>query len=258
VRVTIASGKGGTGKTFVSSNLAYTLAKTMSIQYIDCDVEEPDGHLFLKPVIETKIPVYIDVPEVDQDRCTHCGECSNICQFNAIASLENVTIVFPELCHACGGCVWICPAGALAWTQREVGIVETGQAGKLSFVQGRLNVSESQSPPVIHATLSHASPDILVIVDAPPGTSCPAIAALRGSDLALFVAEPTPFGLHDLSLAVEMVRALGIPAAVILNRDGAGDTGVEEYCNKEEIPIWEKIPYNQKIAEVCSRGGLAV
>jgi MinD superfamily P-loop ATPase len=139
-----------------------------------------------------------------------------------------------------------------------VGIVETGQAGKLSFVQGRLNVSESQSPPVIHATLSHASPDILVIVDAPPGTSCPAIAALRGSDLALFVAEPTPFGLHDLSLAVEMVRALGIPAAVILNRDGAGDTGVEEYCNKEEIPIWEKIPYNQKIAEVCSRGGLAV
>jgi MinD superfamily P-loop ATPase len=258
MRVTIASGKGGTGKTFLSANLACILSRHAATQYIDCDVEEPDGRLFLNPDIVQSSPVFVDVPEVNPLKCNHCGKCAEICQYHAIASLPNQTLVFPELCHSCGGCVWVCPTCALSWKKREVGVVSIGSRANLGFVEGRLRVGESQSPPVIHSVLEHADSQRIIITDAPPGASCPAIASVKGSDFVLFVAEPTPFGLHDLELVVEMARALKVPFAVVVNREGMGDARVEEYCRNENIPLWEKIPYDRNTAQIGSSGGLVV
>ena len=258
MRVAVASGKGGTGKTLVSTSLARVLAGARRVQYLDCDVEEPNGHLFLQPDLLDPVPVSVKVPRIDQALCTHCGECSRLCQFNALASIDSATIVFPELCHACGGCVRVCPSGAISWDALVMGTLQQGRAGNLEFVHGRLRVGHPMSPPLIRAVKERSDPQATVVLDAPPGTSCPVVTTLRGCDLALLVTEPTPFGLHDLRLAVEAIRAMAIPAAVVLNRDGIGDDRVERYCAEEGLPVWERIPHDRRIAEAGARGALAV
>lgn len=258
MKIAIASGKGGTGKTTVAVNLARILSRREPVQYVDCDVEEPNGHLFLHPTLTYSAPVTIPVPEVDAERCTRCGACSRLCQYHAIAALPTFTMVFPELCHGCGGCLRVCPEGAIIEVGRPIGVVERGMAGAVAFVHGRLNVGEAMSPPLIRAVQTYADPHATVILDAPPGTSCPVIAAIRPCDVVVLVTEPTAFGLHDLTLAVEMVRALQRPMGVVINRADIGDDRVERYCAREGIPIWGRIPHDRRIAEAYSRGDMAV
>lgn len=258
MHIAIASGKGGTGKTFVSTSLVRVLSKTRRVQYLDCDVEEPNGHLFLKPDIGSTTPITVAVPTIDGKRCTHCGACSAICAFNAIAATDTVTVVFPELCHSCGGCLRVCPSGAISWEAKEIGVVEQGHAGAVGFVHGRLRVGEPMSPPLIRAVKERAEPDGIAIYDAPPGTSCPVVATLRGCDRVLLVSEPTPFGLNDLRLAADAVRELGIEMAVVLNRDGIGDDRVDRYCAEQGIPLIARIPHDRRVAEATASGLLAV
>lgn len=258
MKIAIASGKGGTGKTTVAVNLARILSRRAPVQYVDCDVEEPNGHLFLHPAITQTAPVTIPVPEVNAERCTHCGACSQLCQYHAIAALPALTMVFAELCHGCGGCMRVCPEKAISEVGRPIGVVERGMAGSVAFVHGRLNVGEAMSPPLIRVVQDYTDPHATVILDAPPGTSCPVIAAIRPCDVVLLVTEPTAFGLHDLTLAVEMVRALQRPMGVVINQADMGDDRVERYCATEAIPIWGRIPHDRRIAEAYSRGEMAV
>jgi MinD superfamily P-loop ATPase len=257
MRIAIASGKGGTGKTTVATNLAHVASDNgRSVAYLDCDVEEPNGRIFLKPEITVREPVYTVVPRVDEAKCTHCKKCADICQYNAIACLGTQVLVFPELCHACGGCSLVCADDAITEVPREIGFLERGHAGSIQFVQGTLNISEAKSPPLIKA-VKEAAPSVdLLIVDAPPGTSCPVIEGIRGHDFVILVTEPTPFGLCDLKLAVEMVRALKQPFGVVVNRAGSGDRAVQQYCRWEDIRLLAEIPDDRRIAEAYSRGAL--
>lgn len=258
MKIAIASGKGGTGKTTVAVNMARLLSRQQAVQYIDCDVEEPNGHLFLHPHITRSHSVSILVPQVDATLCTHCGACSKLCQYHAIASLPTLTMVFAELCHSCGGCMRVCPVAAISEVGREIGVIETGMAAGVEFLHGRLNVGEAMSPPLIRALWQYEDPRALIIIDAPPGTSCPVITAIRNADAVILVTEPTPFGLHDLTLAVEMVRELNIPLGIVINRADIGDDRVEKYCSRENIAIWGRIPHDRKIAETYSRGEMIV
>jgi len=224
------------------------------VTYADCDVEEPNGHLFLKPRIDREIPVGVPIPQVDDELCNHCGLCAEICQYGAIASLPETTLVYPGLCHSCGGCQLVCPENAITETQRTVGVVELGRAGRVGFVGGRLRVGEAQSPPLIRAVKSGLSTNGTNIIDAPPGTSCPVIEAVKDSDYVLLVTEPTPFGLHDLKLAVEMLRLLGLPFGVVINRADIGDDEVIRYCELNDLDILLQIPDQRRIAEAYSRG----
>lgn len=256
MKIAIASGKGGTGKTTVAVNLA--LSAPDGARLLDCDVEEPNCHIFMNPEIETSHSVAIQVPHVTESACTACGECADLCQFNAIVSLATTPLVFPELCHGCGGCVRVCPAGAIEEVPQIIGSVACGVTGKVTFVQGRLNVGHPMSPPVIRAVKQHILDDAVNIIDCPPGTSCPAVAALKDADMAVLVTEPTPFGLHDLTLAVEMVRVMDIPVGVVINRSDIGDDRVVVYCERENIPVLMQIPDERRIAEAYSRGIPAV
>jgi MinD superfamily P-loop ATPase len=257
MKIAVASGKGGTGKTTVATNLAYVASGNgQTVAYLDCDVEEPNGHIFLKPEITHSQPVGTLIPCVDEEKCTHCGKCGEICQYSGIVCVGEKVLVYPELCHACGGCWLVCPEDAITEVSRDVGLLETGQARAVRFVQGTLNVGEAKSPPVIRAVKA-ATPDVdLVISDAPPGTSCPVIESVRDCDFVLLVTEPTPFGLNDLKLAVEMVRALRIPFAVVINRADVGDRAVHSYCRKERIRVLAEIRDDRRIAEAYSRGEL--
>ena len=255
--IAIASGKGGTGKTTVSANLAYMASHNgRSVAYLDCDVEEPNGHIFLKPVITSSKPVGNLIPMVDEEKCIHCGKCGEICQYSAIVCIGEKVLVYPELCHACGGCSLVCPVEAISEVTREMGQLETGVAGPIRFVQGLLNIGEAMSPPVIKAVKASAPETDLVIVDAPPGTSCPVIESIRGCDFVLLVTEPTPFGLNDLKLAVEMVRALELPFGVVINRADIGDREVQQYCRQNRIKVFAEIRDDRKIAEAYSRGDM--
>jgi len=257
--VAIASGKGGTGKTTVAVNLAKVLSEHgHNVQLLDCDVEEPNCHIFLNPSVETSQCVEVPVPEVDEARCTLCGECAEICQFNAIACLKKSVLTFPELCHGCGGCWLVCPAGAITATGREVGAVKTSEAEGISFVQGRLRIGEAMAPPLIRAVKREINTACTCIIDAPPGTSCPVIEAVKGADFLLLVTEPTPFGLNDLKLAVEMARELELPHGVVINHCDIGDGRLKEYCASEAIAVLGEIPDDRKIAEAYSRGELVV
>ena len=255
MRIAVASGKGGTGKTTVAVNLAGLIAESSkSICYVDCDVEEPNGHLFLMPVIEREWPAVLPVPDVDEASCDSCGECREICQYNAITVIVDNVLVFPELCHGCGGCALVCPQKAITETPREVGSVMAGNSGKVGFVSGRLNVGEPLATTVIRAVKREIKEEENIIIDAPPGTSCPMVETINGSDLVLLVTEPTPFGFNDLKLAVETVRKLGLDFGVVINRADIGDDSVEKYCRDEKIPIIAEIPDDRRIAEIYSRG----
>jgi len=254
----IASGKGGTGKTTVATNLARVASrKGWSIAYLDCDVEEPNGHIFLKPEITDRRPVGAVIPQVDAEKCTLCGECGELCQYSAIVRVGEKVLVYPELCHGCGGCSLVCPEDAITEGSREIGVVETGRAGTIQFAQGLLNVGEAMSPPLIRAVKSAAPPADLTILDAPPGTSCPVIETVRGADFVVLVTEPTPFGFHDLKLAVEMVRVLELPFAVVVNRAGLDGEEIRSYCTAQRIAILQEIPDDRKLAEAYSRGVIA-
>ena len=256
MRIAIASGKGGTGKTTVATALA--LVAEGPVQLLDCDVEAPNAHIFLKPTVGPAEPVTVPVPHVDETKCTACGACGRLCRFSAIVSLKTTAMVFPELCHGCGGCSLVCESGAITEVAREVGVIERGRAGEIDFVHGRLKVGEAMSPPLIRAVKARAGTDGLTLIDAPPGTSCPVITALRGVDFVVLVTEPTPFGLNDLTLAVEMVRALALPCGVLINRADVGDDTVRAYCRDEGVPVLAEIPDDRRIAEAYSRGVPAV
>jgi len=259
MRIAVASGKGGTGKTTVATNLAYLAAQAgRTVVYADCDVEEPNGHLFLKPTISQERSIDRLLPVVDRERCTLCGRCSEVCRFGAIACAGQSVLVFAELCHACGGCQLACPEEAIGEAPRCVGQLRLGASGSVQFVDGVLNVGEAMSPPAIRAVKAALPADAdLVILDCPPGTSCPVIESVRSADLVLLVTEPTPFGLYDLALAVEMTRALRLPFAVVVNRADAGDREVWQYCQRQRIAILAEISDDRAVAEAYSRGELA-
>jgi len=252
--ISVASGKGGTGKTTVAVSLALSLRGRRPVQFLDCDVEEPNAHLFLKPSIDKTIPVFIPVPEADEAKCTFCGKCAEVCAHNAIAVIKNTVLVFSDLCHGCGACSLFCPEKAIKEVGKKIGALESGAAGVLQFIHGKLDIGQPMSPPLIRAVKKAINKKRTVIIDVPPGTSCPVIEAIKGSDFCLLVTEPTPFGLHDLRLTVETVRQLRIPLGVIINRAGLGDQKVQEYCRKEGIPILMTIPFDRKIAEAYSEG----
>jgi MinD superfamily P-loop ATPase len=252
--ISVASGKGGTGKTLVATSLALSLSVNHRVQLLDCDVEEPNANILLRLAITHSQPVYIPIPSVDEAKCTYCGKCAEVCAYNAIAVIKEKVLVFPELCHGCGACSYLCPESAITEEGKGVGVVETGDSENLGLIQGRLNVGEAMAPPVIREVKKHIDWGSVVIIDIPPGTSCPVIEAVKGSDFCLLVTEPTPFGLNDLSLAVEVVRELHIPSGVIVNRVGLGTDEVEQYCHREEIPIMLRIPLDRDIATLYSRG----
>ncbi len=254
--ISIASGKGGTGKTTVATNMAVSLGS--DVQLLDCDVEEPNAHLFMNPEIDKMETAYTLIPEIDEDKCTFCKKCAEICRFKAIAVVSKTVLTFPELCHSCGGCVVVCPENAVTEAKRELGVVEQGSSGKVKFVHGRLRVGEAMSPPLIKKVRSHIRPDIINIIDAPPGTSCPVIAAMKDTDFVLMVTEPTPFGLHDLTLGVEAVKLLNIPCGLVINRSDIGNKDVWDYAEKENLPILLEIPFDRRIAEAYSRGKMIV
>ena len=257
MKIAIASGKGGTGKTTVATNLAFCLSgQGREVQLLDCDVEEPNCHIFVDPQIQSSRPATVAVPKVNEDKCSGCGICGEVCQYSAIVCMKGKVLVFPELCHSCGGCQRFCPEKAISEEGREVGVVETGLAKSFRFGQGRLRIGEVMAPPLIKAVKAVAIDAEIVIVDAPPGTSCPVIEAVRDSDFIILVTEPTPFGLNDLKLAVEMVRVLGIPFAVAVNRCDVGDCAVTDHCMDEGIEVILEIPNDRRIAEAYSRGEL--
>lgn len=257
--LTIASGKGGTGKTTVAVNMALSVAEAdrrSKLLFVDCDVEEPNAYLFLKPVVTRSQPVSIMIPHVDASRCEHHARCAEVCQFHAIAALPNDTLVFPELCHGCGGCTLECPVEAISEEPHPIGIIEEGHVDGIVFAHGVLNVGEPMATPIIRELKRRLSDGYdLAILDAPPGTACPVVESMRGADYILLVTEPTPFGLHDLRLAVQVARdELGLPVGVVINHDGVGDAGVDDYCEFEGIPILMRIPMDRRIAEAYSRG----
>lgn len=254
--ISVASGKGGTGKTTIATSLATVLGP--SAQLLDCDVEEPNCHILMKPDLQTCESITVPVPIVEMDKCTLCGKCGEVCRFSSIVVIGNQVLTFPEMCHGCGGCSLLCPEKAITEGCRELGVIETGLAGPVEFVHGRLRIGEAMSPPLIRAVKAKINPHKLAILDAPPGASCPVIHTVMGSDFIILVTEPTPFGLHDLKIAVEAISHLAIPLGVILNRSDVGDREVHKFCVQKGIPLLAEIPHDRQIAEGYARGNLLV
>ena len=252
--ISVASGKGGTGKTLVATSLALSLIDNHKVQLLDCDVEEPNANILLHLALNQSQQIYLPIPKLDETKCTNCGKCAEVCAYNALAVIKGKILVFPELCHGCGACSYLCPESAITEEGREVGVVERSGSGNLELIQGKINVGEAMAPPVIREVRKYIEPEKIVIIDVPPGTSCPVVEAVEGSDFCLLVTEPTPFGLNDLLLAVEVVRKLGISCAVLVNRVGIGGEEVEQYCRREGIPILLRIAMDKNIAMLYSQG----
>ena len=258
MKIAFASGKGGTGKTTIAANLAYLLSLSdKKVQYLDCDVEEPNGHIFLKPEISEGYPVEVMVPVIDQKRCTSCGECVRACQFNALICLPGNTMLFPELCHSCRLCVRVCPAGAISEGRREVGHIERGgtEIG-IDFVHGILNIGEPMATPVIKDVKGNYREGYIKVIDAPPGTSCPVVKAIEDADVVVMVTEPTPFGLHDLKIAVSVAKELGKPVGVVVNRERGGFAPLLDYLLKNRLPVLMSLLEDMEIAKEYSKGNL--
>jgi MinD superfamily P-loop ATPase len=249
--ISIASGKGGTGKTTVAVNMALSLR---NVQLLDCDVEEPNVHLLLPPKINETKPVYILTPRIDEEKCDHCGKCSEFCQFNALFVTPEKVLFFPELCHGCGGCMLVCPKKAITEKNVKIGVVKKGVAGDVELVYGELNVGEPMPGPVIKNVKRQIKSSKTAIIDSPPGASCPVIESVHGSDYCLLVSEPTPFGLHDLKIMAQVLEELNIPFGVIINRAGIGDRKIYDFCEEKNVPILLEIPFQRKVAELYSRG----
>ncbi|MGB3341744.1 MAG: ATP-binding protein [bacterium] len=282
--ISFASGKGGTGKTTVATSYALLLATEYNhnIQFLDCDVEEPNAAIFLKPQIEETVSVGIPVPVVDFEKCNYCGLCAEICAYNAIAVLnptvnsakqkdidpddiskstvctkaKNDVLIFTELCHGCGGCKLLCPKHAISETDREIGVIEKGKSGAIEFMQGKLNIGEPMATPLIRQMKKSINPgdEQLTLIDVSPGTSCPVVEAVKGSDFTVLVTEPTPFGLNDLILAVETLKKLAIPMGIVINRSSGDDKIITDYCEKAEVPVLVKVPLAREIAVAYSKG----
>ena len=256
MRIAIASGKGGTGKSTVAANLAWALARSRDVALVDCDVEEPNLHLFF-PAPATEMPVTTPVPEIDAERCTLCGECGKFCRFGALAVLKDSVLTFPHLCHSCGGCTLVCPQGAVREVPRTIGRVTCSRPlPRLTLISGILNEGEVQAPAVIRAAKTLAEGHPLTLYDASPGIACPVIETLEGSDACILVTESTPFGLHDLRLAVEVAETLGISAGVVINRSDGQDEATVAFCREHGLPVLMTIPFSREIAAVQNRGGL--
>lgn len=261
MKIAIASGKGGTGKTTVSTNLAYLLSGTdKEVCLLDCDVEEPNCHIFLKPFFNFSESVYVPVPKVNTEKCIQCGKCAEVCQYNALAFVKGKVIIFSELCHGCGSCKLICPSEAINESGREVGVVESGIVSGFSFIHGKSRIGEAMSPPLIKAVKKQAFDQNfdIQIIDCPPGTSCPVIAAVSGSDYVIMVTEPTPFGLYDLKLAVNVMKKMSLPFGIVINRSCENDNIIENYAKAENIQILTKIPDSRMIAECYSAGKIVL
>ncbi len=257
MRIAVASGKGGTGKTTIATGLAVEFAALgKSTTYFDCDVEAPNGDIFLRPSLDTSEPVEVQVPVFDMDACTSCGRCCEACRYNALACIKDRVLTFHEMCHGCGVCSLVCPAGAVSYRPRRVGTIDQGWAGAVRFVQGRLDVGEAMATPVVRSLKSRVTKDGVTVLDSPPGASCPVVETIRDSDRVVLVTEPTPFGLNDLRIAVETVRKLGLPVGVVINRTGIGDSRVVEYCAAEGLRVYAAIPDDRRIAEAYARGVL--
>ncbi len=252
--IAVASGKGGTGKTTFAVNLAYSISE--NVQYLDADVEAPNGHIFLKPTITSKNDSMVPIPVINKDKCTSCGKCQEACQFNALVVLENNYLFFPELCHGCGTCKLVCPQDAITEEKRAIGKIDIGFSKNIQCVTGILNEGEVKAPPLIEQVKDKINPDLTNIIDCSPGSSCPAIEGIKNSDYVVMVTEPTPFGLHDLRIAVEMVRILGISFGVVINKSGLGNNEVYKFCENENIPILMEIPFKKEYAKECSKGNI--
>ncbi len=255
MKIAIASGKGGTGKTTIATNLALAISQGgKQVQYLDCDVEEPNGHIFLKPEINSTQQITVSVPEVDLAKCIGCGKCSQLCQYSAIISMKKTVLTFEQLCHCCGGCMLVCPAGAITEKKQIIGQLNQGISNGIDFVDAVMEIGDVRTPSLIKQVKSKIDDNKAAIIDAPPGTSCPVIETVKDADYVLLVTEPTPFGLNDLILAVEMVRKLKKPFSVVVNRDNIGDQTVYDYCRREKIKISLQIPDDRQIAQTYSSG----
>ncbi len=253
--IAVASGKGGTGKTTVSVSLALAVSEKTPVSFFDCDVEEPNAHIFLKPKILRELDVEVPVPRIDEEHCTYCGECSRVCRYNAIITLKDRVLVFPELCHGCGGCTLLCPEKVIHEEGRVIGTVRRGEAGCISFTSGLLHAGEVLSPEVIRAAKEHIDGHRVNIIDCPPGTSCPVVESVKGSDFCVLVTEPTPFGLNDLKITIEVLGQLGIPFGVVINKSSPKyDGDMERFCKDSGIEVMLKIPWERSIAEAYSVG----
>ncbi|MFO7991022.1 MAG: ATP-binding protein, partial [Thermoplasmata archaeon] len=260
MKIVIASGKGGTGKTLIATNLAVTLDRLgRKVTYLDCDVEEPDGHLFLKPDIYEKKDISIESPVgVDKEKCIACGNCVEACKYNAIAMVKEDVLFFPELCHVCGACSIVCPTDAIIEEEKKIGVLKKGKSGSIEVDYSLLKTGEGgMSPRLINEVKEQGRGDINII-DAPPGTACPAVESVAGADLAVLVTDPTPFGINDLRLAVNMCREIGLEPVVVVNRAEYRDNKLKEYCEEAELEIVGEIPDDRKIAEVYSTGDMVV
>ncbi len=249
--VAVASGKGGTGKTSVAANMAISLGE---VQFLDCDVEEPNAHLLLHPKINRTQPVHVLVPVINEQLCDHCGKCAEFCQYNALFVSEEKVVFFEELCHSCGGCTLVCPRDAISEERHRIGTLKFGSIRNLDIVYGELDVGKPMAVPVIAELKRHIKNDRTVLLDSPPGTSCPVVETIKGSDFCILVTEPTPFGLHDLKIMVQVLEPMGIPFGVVVNRSSLGDRKVYQYCDENGIPILLEIPHQRRIAELYSRG----
>ncbi len=261
--ISVASGKGGTGKTTVATNLAFSLGASEGshlpktndgVQFLDCDVEEPNAYLFLNPKISKTESVGIFFPVVDEEKCNYCGKCAEVCAYNAIAVVKDKVLIFPELCHGCGGCSLLCPQKAISEANKPIGVIEQGKAKQIEFAHGILNIGEALHTPVVRAVKKKINNSKTVIIDVAPGTSCPVIEAVKDTNFCILVTEPTPFGLNDLILAVGMLKKIEVPFGVIVNRADVGDKKVEKYCKREKIPILMRIPMDREIAVAYSNG----